>query len=572
MIGVGNTLRLGFFLPLRLATYVILMAIVVAWMKDPQYLHFQVIVYSLVTLAFAVGLALERRLSLNRVTLVLTILQFLLEISIESGIIYVTGNVNSPFSALFVLTIVSAALAYRMVGTLTVASAVSVSYAFVIWLGLGQGNGGPLTVQALRTVFSSNEQAFYGILLHILIFYLIAFVSGYLSERLSDQDRQLQDASSALKRARLETDDILHHLNSGLLSVAADGRIIFFNRAAERILGYREENVKGMLCDDVFSERMPSLAQCMMSGVQSRVAYPRKELSIVDRTGTTIPLGLSTSVLTEPSGTLRGVIAIFSDLTEAKVMEQKVRRNDRLAAVGELSASIAHEIRNPLAAISGSVELLNNELRLEADNQRLMDLIVKESRRLNRILTDFLVYARLGRPSYNKIELCHIVSDICELLARQDSFSTSVHLKFESAESVAYATGDEGLIRQLLMNLAINACESFEGGAGEVMFRLISDIDKGVIYLEISDNGPGMDDTLVEKMYQPFFSTKKTGTGLGLAIVHRICNALKLRLTVDTYPGQGTAFTIRFNTFAPDRSKTIQAQESTKSAPTAALP
>jgi len=540
---------------------VILMAIVVAWMKNPQYLHFQIMTYSLVTLAFAVGLALEKRLSLRHVTLLFTALQFLLEISIETSIIYVTGNINSPYSALFVLTIVSAALVYRMVGTLIIASIVSTAYAFVILFGLGQISDGSFTVYALQTVFSSNEQAFYGILLHILIFYLVAFVSGYLAERLSYKDKQLHDASSALRRARLETDDILHHLNSGLLSIDAGGQIIYFNRAAENILGYREENVKGMHCRDVFSERMPSFAHCLMSGVDSRVAFPRKELSIIDRDQKTIPLGLSTSVLTEKSGNLRGVIAIFSDLTEAKAMEQKVRRNDRLAAVGELSASIAHEIRNPLAAISGSVEILKSELQLESDNQRLMDLIVKESQRLNNILTDFLDYARLGRPVYNKVELCHIVSDICELLVRQESFSDSISLKFDSAESVAYVIGDEGLIRQLLMNLAINACEAFEGKGGEVVFRLVSDPDKGVINLEVSDNGPGMNEEVVGKMYQPFFSTKKSGTGLGLAIVHRICNALKIRLIVDTYPGQGTAFTVRFNTYAPSRPVADRASE-----------
>ena len=561
MIGTSNTIRLGFFLPLRLATYVILMAIVVAWMKNPQYLHFQIMTYSLVTLVFAVCLALEKRLSLWRVTLLLTALQFLLEILLETSIIYVTGNINSPYSALFVLTIVSAALVYRMVGTLIVASIVSTAYAFVILFGLGQISDGSFTVHALQTVFSSNEQAFYGILLHILIFYLVAFVSGYLAERLSYKDKQLHDASSALRRARLETDDILHHLNSGLLSIDADGQIIYFNRAAENILGYREENVKGMHCRDVFSERMPSFAHCLMSGVDSRVAFPRKELSIIDSDQKTIPLGLSTSVLTEKSGNLRGVIAIFSDLTEAKAMEQKVRRNDRLAAVGELSASIAHEIRNPLAAISGSVEILKSELQLEADNQRLMDLIVKESQRLNDILTDFLVYARLGRPVYNKVELCHIVSDICELLVRQESFSDSISLKFDSTESVAYVTGDEGLIRQLLMNLAINACEAFEGKGGEVVFRLVSDPDKGMINLEVSDNGPGMNEEVVEKMYQPFFSTKKSGTGLGLAIVHRICNSLKVRLMVDTYPGQGAAFTVRFNTYAPTRPVADRASE-----------
>jgi two-component system, NtrC family, sensor histidine kinase PilS len=545
--------RLGLYLPLRLATYVVLIAIAVAWMKDPRYLHFQVIVYSLVTLAFSVGLALERKFELARVTRLLTALQFVIEISLESGIIYVTGNLHSPFSALFVLTIVSAALAYRLVGTLVIASIVSGAYAFVIWLGLSQASG-ELSVRALETIFSSNDLAFYGILLHILIFYLTAFISGYLADRLSRQGRQLQDASSALKRARLETDDILRHLNSGLLTVDASGHIIYFNRAAERILGYSEENVKGMACVDVFSERMPELAACLMDGVTSRMGYPRRELEIVNLAARRIPMGLSTSILTEDSGELRGVIAIFSDLTEAKELEAKVRNSDRLAAVGELSASIAHEIRNPLAAISGSVEVLSRELDMEGENGRLMALIMKESQRLNRILTDFLTYARMGRPTYNKVELCHIIADIRELLKRHEAVPDNITLRLDTDESVAYVVGDEGLMRQLVMNLAINACESFEGKPGEVVFRLGRIPGNRAVWLSVSDTGPGIDPAVIDKIFQPFFSTKKSGTGLGLAIVHRICNVLKLHIDLESRLGYGTTFTVWFACYTADRT------------------
>ena len=445
-----NSRRLGLFLPLRLTSYVILMAVVVLWMKDPHYLHFQVIVYSVLTLLFAVSLGLEKRFHNGRVTHTLIALQSLLEISIESGVIYATGNIYSPFSALFVLTIVSAALAYRMAGTLVVASLVSVAYSFIIWFGLGDPANTDFSMQALRTIFSSHESVFYAIFLHILIFYLTAFISGYLAERLSSQDRELADASLALRRARLETDDILRHLNSGLLTIDASGYVIFFNRAAERTLGYSEEKVKGMLCREVFAERMPQLAECLMAGVTTRTAYPRKELEITNSQKQVIPLGLSTSTLTDEGGGLRGVIAIFSDLTEAKLLENKVRANDRLAVIGELSASIAHEIRNPLAAISGSVEVLDRELALTGENKRLMVLIVKESQRLNKTLSGFLTYARIGRPAYTKVELCHILADTLELLRLHDSAPDNIRIGLESSESIVYVVGDENLIKQLL--------------------------------------------------------------------------------------------------------------------------
>lgn len=538
--------RPGLFLPLRLASYVIIMVVVIGWMQDPHYLRLQTIVYSALTLAFAVSLALERRFALQHVSSFLIALQFAAEVSIELGVIYATGNVNSPFSALLVLTIVSAALAYRLFGTLIVAGLVSLGYAFVIWLGLSDPMNPDFSLRALNTVFSTNQTAFYAIILHVLIFYLTAFMSGYLAERLRSQDEQLADASRALRRARLETDDILRNLNSGLLTVDSAGYIVYFNHAAERILGYAEEQVRGMRFDETFAERMPALSGCLSQALNSGITLPRRELTILKPDGETIPLGLSTSVLTEEAGELRGVIAIFSDLTEAKELEEKVRANDRLAAIGELSASIAHEIRNPLAAISGSVEVLQNELRLTDENGRLMELILKESARLNVILNDFLSYARIGRPAYNKVEVLHVVSEVRELLKLNERVPTNVKLLVETDTDAAvlYAVGDEGLLKQLLMNLAMNAVEAFDGEPGQVVFRVIGGSQREAITLQVVDNGPGIPQSVMSRLYEPFFSTKKHGTGLGLAIVHRICDAMNLGLTVDSSPEKGTAFAL----------------------------
>jgi two-component system sensor histidine kinase PilS (NtrC family) len=357
-----------------------------------------------------------------------------------------------------------------------------------------------------------------------------------------------------LRRARLETDDILRHVNSGLLTIDAQGAIIYFNRAAERILGYREEQVKHMLCLDAFAERMPALASSLLDGINYGQTYPRRELEIVDGHGVTRPLGLSTSILTEEGGRLRGVIAIFSDLTEAKDLEQKVRASDRLAAVGELSASIAHEIRNPLAAISGSVEVLNSELRLTGQNGRLMALILKESQRLNKILTDFLSYARVNRPVYTKVELCHVISEVRELVRLHEGVPDNITVELFSDESFVYVVGDEDLIKQLLVNLAINACEAFEGRPGKLAFRVSSTPQGDVVRLSVIDDGPGIPPAVLKRMYEPFYSTKKQGTGLGLAIVHRICGALKLKLRVDSHEGLGTVFDIEFRQYNPERA------------------
>jgi len=536
--------RLAWFIPLRLATFVILFFAVVAWMGFPSFLRIPFLYYAGVTLAFTFLLAFDKQQRLRNVTATAVVLHFLTEIAIESGVVYATGNVNSPFAGLFILTIVSAALAYRLVGTLLMASAVSVAYTFVIWLGL-TNNDPVFSLQALRTIFNADQGAFYSILLHILIFYLVAFMAGYLAEKLRHQDRRLADASLALRRARLETDDILRHLNSGLITVDADGRVVYFNRAAERILGYREEDVKGLPCSEVFAERMPNLAASLTDGIRKKVAHIRHEIEILNGNGVAVPIGLSISILTEEDHSTRGVIAIFSDLTEAKALEAKVRTADRLAAIGELSASIAHEIRNPLAAISGSVEVLKADLDVGGENARLLELIVKESDRLTVTLNEFLQYARIDRPVYGRVDLCHLVGDVVYLLRHHDSYAESVDLRFEADQAVAYALGDENLIKQLLLNLGVNACEATRETGGGVAFKILTR-EPDLVTLRVEDTGCGMTEEQLRRVYEPFYSTKKQGTGLGLAIVHRICSVLNLTLNLRSTAGQGTTFIIGF--------------------------
>jgi two-component system sensor histidine kinase PilS (NtrC family) len=564
----GQIRRLGWFLPLRLAAYVILLGVVVIWMGYPGYLELPFFVYSLLTLGFTLVLFFETRFRLPMVAQVVIGLQFLLEIIVDSGVIYASGNVHSQFSALFILTIVSASLFYRLVGTLVIASAVSTAYTYIIWLGLHQEGSTEGTLSVLKTIFSASDSVFYAIFLHLLIFYLVAFISGYLADRLRKEKAALDDTSRQLRRARLETDDILRHLNSGLLTVDAAGYIVYFNRAAEKILGYREEEIKGLRANEAFAGRMPELSGRLQQALHFRQDEPRKEITIVNGLGQTVPLGLSTSVLLEERGLVRGVIAIFSDLTEAKAMEAKVRAADRLAAVGELSASIAHEIRNPLAAISGSVEVLMGELVLEGQNRQLMELIVKESHRLSRILSDFLDYARIAKPRYDKVDLHRTVNDVIELLRHHHTFSDKIRMAFDSDESIVSVVGDADLIRQLLLNLAINACDAFEGREGTLAFVVEVNRYAGQAKLYVRDTGPGMSPEQLEKVFQPFYSTKKHGTGLGLSIVHRICSMLALGLDVTSKPGEGTCFSIAFrlhrtNAVAAPSEPVAQADELT---------
>jgi signal transduction histidine kinase len=223
-----------------------------------------------------------------------------------------------------------------------------------------------------------------------------------------------------------------------------------------------------------------------------------------------------------------------------------MRQADRMAAIGELSACIAHEIRNPLASISGSVEVLKNELPLDGDNDSLMSLIVKETGRLNNILTDFLLYARIGRTQLRKVELQRVISDVIELIRRHPAYNDLITIGLKAANRVTYVSGDEDQVKQLLLNLAVNACEALEDRAGRIEFEIAENKDEGMVSLIVRDSGPGIPEDEIDRIFLPFHSNKRSGTGLGLSIVARLMEAMDGKIDVVSRPGQGTEFHLLF--------------------------
>lgn len=550
---------------LRLATFVLISGIVIYWMRYPEFLSFPYFAYSLLTLMLPALFVLRKYYDIGFLIKAIPLIQILFEIIIEVGIIYVTGNVNSTFSALFILTIISAALVTNLAGTLMVASAVSLSYAFVVWFGLAAGHDPSPANQAVAILLSTEDAVFYNIFLHILIFFLTAFVSGFLVERLKSKDRELADTSQALRKAKLETDDILRHLNSGLFTIDREGRIVFFNRTAEEILGYHEIEVRGRDFREVFHERSVQMADNLIRVLETEKDNLRTDVNVLNRNGRSIPVGVSTSILRDDDGSIRGVIAIFQDLTETKRLEEKIRAADKMAAVGELSAAIAHEIRNPLAAISGSVEVLKGELAVADEDRRLLELIVKESSRLNDILSDFLLFARSHRTAFVRIELCRLVSDVIDIVKHHPSYRPDHQLKITALESVVYVYSDENQLKQILINLIVNACEAIDKYDG-VVEAVIESITDDEVRLTITDNGPGIHDDIISKVFTPFFSTKKAGTGLGLAIVQRLASNLQINLACRSEMGRGTTFILGFSRIAEKSSEESSPSEIRSSA------
>ena len=542
--------KVPWFLLSRLSIFVLLLIIIVVFLHVPDLFTLPFTLYSLVTLALLILITLGWNKTQTLLFGVLVTIHFLLEVSIETMLIYHTGGIESSFAILFILSILSASLIYRLVGSTIMASLSSLGYALVLLTEEGFGF-------SLKNLQLLSDASFYKAFLYVCTFFLVAFISGYLAQRLKVKGEELWNASLELNKIRADTGEILKHMKSGLITVDAWGRIVYFNRSAEDILGYSQEEVKGKDCREVFRERMPEMADKILQVIKFNQGDSRGFLYINGKNKKRIPVGISTTILGDKRSGIRGVIAIFQDITEVIKLEERIRVADRLAAVGELSAGIAHEIRNPLASISGSVEVLKDELSLSEENQKLLDLIIKETGRLNQILTDFLEYSRIGPSLLSKVELVHLLDEVVQIIRKHPSYKSSITIKKDISLETLYVLGEENQIKQVILNLLVNAMEAMEGKGGEIQIadKGLSQMDQYYFWeeepdesdwipLAITDQGKGMTEEQKEKIFSPFFSTKKNGTGLGLAIVHRLVNNLGGRIEFRSHPVKGTVFVV----------------------------
>jgi len=548
----------------RLSIFVLLLIIMVLSVQVPDFLVLPFTVYSFTTLALLLFIAFDLKQTHQLLFSAIVILQLILEIAVETGVVYHTGGMNSPFAILFVLTVLSASIVYQLIGSAVVAVLASLAYASLLWFDQG-------LEFSFKSLLLINDASFYKAFLYICTFFLVAFVSGYLAQKLKVKGEELWSASLELDKIKADTGEILRHLKSGLITIDNRGRIVYFNQAAEEILGYSEAEVKGKDCRDVFKQRMPQLAEKIIQVVKFNQEDSRGLLYIEDKSSRKVPIGISTSILGDSEKGVRGVIAVFQDITEVMKLEERIRIADRLAAVGELSAGIAHEIRNPLASISGSVEVLKEELSLSEENRKLLDLIIKETGRLNRILTYFLKYARIGPSMLSKVELVRILDEVIEIAKKHPSFKENISIHKVFSSNVRYALGEENQIKQIILNLLVNAMESMEGRWGEILItdKSLNQTDEFYfteeesdeaewVSIAIVDQGKGMTSEQKEKIFSPFYSTKKNGTGLGLPIVQRLVNNLGGRIEFRSQSGKGSVFVVYLQKYIKRKAKLSQ--------------
>jgi two-component system sensor histidine kinase PilS (NtrC family) len=461
------------------------------------------------------------------------------ELLIEGLLVNQVGGNFSPFILFFIITIITSAPFFHLVGSIITATIAGLLYSLPIFFDLSIIYEGIIEPTGLAGMGISSDEAFYTVFLHLCLFYFFAFISGYFAEKLFSTSRELTNI-------RLETEEILEQMRSGLMTVNAEGMIVYFNHTAGRLLDIDPKYARGKNIDDVLLGGLEEFKRYIVGGLRRERAETRSELTIRHPRKGETPIGLSLSILRGNNKILGGIIILFQDLTDAKRLNERIMAADRLAAVGQMAAGIAHEIRNPLASISGSVEVLKDELHLEGDNGRLLQLILKESSRLNIILSDFLNFARINKAPAGRCDLSAVINEVKDLIKGDSHIEENIKISFKVHRPVLMVVGGEDQIKQILWNLVLNAAQAMGNRDGNVIIaaedcRIDS---RNMVKLMVTDDGPGIPDDTRKRIFDPFFTTRTGGTGLGLPIVARIVDCLGGNIEVESSLGIGTSFSV----------------------------
>ncbi len=497
-------------------------------------------------------------------------LQIAMDIGIVTTLVHFSGGRVSLYTFLYVVVILYSALLFNRRVALGAAGLSASAYALVLvtanegW-GLG-GSPSPVPLSILAATWFVHGGAML----------LVGVLASVLSGEIERADDALGRSARDLRDLRELHQQTVDSIMSGLLTTDREGRITSINPEAERITGRRFDEVLDIDLEEIIPGAHAVLAR---SGGRASASSARARLSYLNAHGENLHLGLAGSVLRDHNGSNVGDVVIFQDVTQVVAMEAELRRSERMAAVGELSAKIAHEIRNPLASITGSIQILRGDqdkMDTATEQIQLMDIAIRETDRLNGLITDFLLYARPAPSVMKRVEVSSTLEEVARIF--DSSSPENVEIVTQVAPGLE-VDADPGQLKQILWNLCLNAVQAMpdggrlglqadftplefpqgrvqshrndrEGAAGTEVSNAETPGDPeslALLWIEIavSDTGDGIPSDLQERIFEPFFTTKQEGTGLGLSTVHRIVESHGGELQLDSGVGRGTTVRIR---------------------------
>lgn len=462
------------------------------------------------------------------------VIQLLGDIGVVSGFVYFTGGLYSPFSFLYLTVIVVAAVMLRG-GGLVFAGLSAVAYGILADLMVFGILEPPANLSGI-VVPLSTSRVLYQILIHVVGFVLVALLVSYLGESLRTARHRLQEETERAQQFVALTDQVVQSVSAGILAADLEGRVLHVNPAGARILMIADERLAiGKQLEDV----MP-LATLDWEQLRTRAKTQLLGRLEDDLGDAGIRLGLSVGPLEDARSRVVGFIVNFQDLTELEIETERRRMRDRMAAVGEMAARMAHEIKNPLASISGSAQMLTSFGGLDDTGRRLLNILVDESGRLSTILDEFLDYARPRPATYKPCNIAAMLHDCMDLLRRSAEVTGDHRLTLETPDELI-VLGEEHLLRQLFWNLSRNAIQAMPEG-GDLTISV--ERRKSTAVLVWSDTGTGMSEDVRRRAFEPFMTTNPSGTGLGLAVVYTAVEDHGGSIEIDSAPGRGTTVTV----------------------------
>jgi two-component system sensor histidine kinase PilS (NtrC family) len=463
--------------------------------------------------------------------------QLLGDLLLATWLVWVTNDVHSPYTALYIILIPLAGVFLGPRGALITSVGCVVAFTGIM---IATATG-LITPFARVVTEDSTSKIIQTIGLNDIAFLVVGLLTARLTERQSRYDVRLKATTQTLANLRALHERIVESIRSGVVTTDLHGRIYTFNAAAEEITGYTPANVRGQDASILFGDLKEHIEDSM-SAARSGETSPRFEAECLTPDGLRLRLGFSIFPLSAESGETTGLVITFQDLTQVRTLEETARRQDRLAAVGRMAASIAHEIRNPLAAMRGSIQLLRSEMNGDSSQAELMEIVLRESDRLNRIITDYLTYARPRAHVLINVDVSELLHETFTLLRNSPEIRKGHVLEEDLPETPVVAYADAAQIRQVFWNLARNALQAMpDGGTLRAEMQLKP---TGRLRITFEDTGRGMSPEQVEHLFEPFSSTTAGGTGLGLSIVYQIIREHGGTINVRSREGHGTMITI----------------------------
>lgn len=477
------------------------------------------------------------------------LLQLIFDLWAVTVLVYMTGGIESGFSSLYMLVILSAALLLDRRASLLAASACSLVYGLLLDLQYF-GWISPLPLVSGSAYTHNSGTYFFKILINIAGFFLAGLLAGYLASELQKSTLRVRKSEKDLRTLTAFHTNIVRSIPSGLLAADLEGRIIFSNNAARKILGIKPSEIAGRPLEEIFVD-LDLLATPKSEGKMDPTRPPRNETSYRHPAGRTLLLGYSVSALRTEKGAASGRLVVFTDLTRLRAIEERIQRSEHLVLAGKLAAEIAHEIKNPLAAMSGAVQMLRNETAAHPLHDRLMGIVQREIERVNKLVTEFLWLAK-GSPQsarVEEVELCPVIEEIASIL-RADKSAGAHHTIRTDFHFRPRISMDPLHLHRVLWNLLVNALEAMpEGGELSICVRVEQTRENPdrPVRIDITDAGCGIPDAALKQIFDPFFTTKTNGTGLGLSIVYHLVEQAAGKVEVARAPsGTGTVFSLFF--------------------------